>query len=161
MLKLRDGETSIPALCEKMRVVCVRASLLPDRPSRVQDAHEADGALLRAACVIAIVRSTAECAAQGNALQESAEARRRKHTRQITPMIHNEINELPRKAPPGRARMCVRVLEYSYELEDVLEYAHILEYRYVHKGGHSAVGRGNFGVQVPVPGYDARPSLGR
>ena len=48
--------------------------------------------------------------------------------------------------------MCVRVREYSYELEDVLEYAHILEYRYVHKGGHSAVGRGNFGVQVPVPG---------
>ena len=45
--------------------------------------------------------------------------------------------------------MCVRVLEYSHELEDVLEYAHILEYRYVHKGGHSAVGRGNFGVQVP------------
>ena len=48
--------------------------------------------------------------------------------------------------------MCVRVLEYSYELEDVLAYAHILEDRYVHKGGHSAVGRGNFGVQVPVPG---------
>ncbi len=44
------------------------ASLLPDRPSRVQDAHDADGALLRAGPVIASVRSLAECAAQGNAL---------------------------------------------------------------------------------------------
>ena len=67
---------------------CVRthlASTLPDRPSCVQDAHEADGALLHAGPVIASVCSVAECATQENALQESVEARRREHTRQITP----------------------------------------------------------------------------
>ena len=72
VLKLRDGYTSILQyqLCAKKIVVCAcvethLSSLLPDRPSRVQDAHEADGALLQAASVIAIVRSTAECATQG------------------------------------------------------------------------------------------------
>ena len=105
-------------LCAKKCVLCAcvgthLASLLPDRPSRVQDAHEADGALLPAVPVIASVRSMAECATQGRSpcRHEDESTRGRLPVHQLTIKI-----KLTSKAPQGHARMCTRVLEYNYNI---------------------------------------------
>ena len=73
-------QSQLRDLCKKMCCVCVRWELalpcgcvLAARPSRVQDAHSAEGALVHPAAVMASVRSTAQLATQGNALQESVE----------------------------------------------------------------------------------------
>ena len=57
---------------------------------------------MQAGPVIASVCGVAECATQGNALQESVEARRREHTRQAAAEGQNTMQGKPLIAVAGK-----------------------------------------------------------